>query len=262
MNYQEICEKAITVVREVGSYVREVSDNFSRNDVELKSNNSLVSYADKNAEKKLVEGLSKIIEGAGFLTEEDTENTEGNSYKWIIDPIDGTTNFVYGIPAFAISVGLAEDGEIVAGIIYEINRDEMFYAWKDGGAYLNGKKIKVSPNNDLEESLMATGFPHRSEYMDKYMELFQVFMEKTRGVRRIGSASVDMAYVACGRFDAFYEHNLSAWDVAGGIIIVKEAGGTVTDFKGGENYLYGGEIIAGNATQPQVQSILEDIFFT
>ena len=260
MSHEEICFKAIDLIKAVGNYVREEGKNLKHDNRELKDNNSFVTYVDKKAEDQLVQGLTRILPGAGFLTEEETEDIEGDTYRWFIDPIDGTTNFVYGIPVFCISVGLMEADKIVAGVVYEINREECFYAWKGGGAFLNGESIKVSRNKELSESLIGTGFPHRSEYMNEYVNLFREFMVNTRGVRRLGSAAVDLAYVACGRFDAFYEHNLSPWDVAAGALIVQEAGGSVTDFEGGDNFLFGGEIIAANKIHDEVLKVIKKTF--
>lgn len=161
--------------------------------------------------------------------------------------MDGTTNFIHGLPIFSISIALAHKNEIIAGVIYEINQDECFYAWKNGGAFLNGKQIYVSKTDKLDDSLLATGFPYYDySRLDAYLQLFKHFMQNTRGVRRLGSAAVDLAYVACGRFDGFYEYGLNPWDVAAGIILVKEAGGNCIDFNEGKDYLYGREIIASN----------------
>ena len=167
--------------------------------------------------------------------------------RWIIDPLDGTTNFIHAVPAFSVSVALEKDGELLIGIVYEINLDECFYAWKNGGAYLNGKKISVTGGSSLKGSLIATGFPYKEfSQMDRFFFTLKFLFNKTHGVRRLGSAAVDLAYVACGRFDGFFEYNLNPWDVAGGGLIVREAGGKVTDFSGGQNFLFGKEIIACN----------------
>ena len=152
------------------------------------------------------------------------------------------------MPCFCISIALMNDNEIVLGVVHELNFDECFYAWKDGGAYMNDNRIFVSGTNLLSESLMATGFPyHNYDRMKPYMEIFDYCMHNTHGLRRLGSAAADLAYVACGRFEGFYEYGLNSWDVAGGAIIVKEAGGIVTDFSGGGNFVFGAEIIATNA---------------
>ena len=248
MDLEVICREAIVPVKEAGEFIREQRKIFSQHVVEYKGFNDLVSYVDKSAEQLLVDRLRNILPEAGFITEENTASAAGESYQWIIDPLDGTTNFVHGIPCFCVSVALAHNNKVVAGIIYEINLDECFYAWKGGGAWLNGDLIKVSPAKELKKSLIATGFPYTNfDRLKEYMEVFDYCMHHTHGIRRLGSAAVDMAYVACGRFEGFYEYGLNAWDIAAGIIIIKEAGGKVSDFSGGDNYLFGKEIISTNA---------------
>lgn len=215
--------------------------------IEEKDKNSLVSYVDKTAEAMLVEGLQAILPGSGLITEEETEDIQGREWEWIIDPLDGTTNFLHGIPAYSISIGLRHNEVLVAGWVYELNQDELFYAWQGAGAFCNGSRIHVSTRNPLSSSLLATGFPYNDySLVPGYMGTLEDLMRGTRGLRRIGSAAVDLAYTACGRFDGFWEYSLSPWDVAGGIVIVQEAGGRVTDFSGGDNYLFGREMIATN----------------
>ncbi|MFZ4724440.1 MAG: inositol monophosphatase family protein, partial [Paludibacter sp.] len=184
---------------------------------------------------------------SGFIAEEGTNDIQGERYNWVIDPLDGTTNYIQGVPIYSVSIGLLDGDELVLGVVYEVGRDECFYAWKGGGAYLNGKAIRVSDRNNIHDALLATGFPY-SDYsqMTEYMAFLEKMMKEARGVRRLGSAAADLAYVACGRFDAFWEYDLKPWDVAAGAVIVKEAGGKVTDYKGGNNYLFGREIIASN----------------
>jgi len=222
--------------------------NFDANAIEFKGLNDLVSYVDKNAEKQLVRNLKKLIPEAGFTTEEETINSKGDIYNWIIDPLDGTTNFIHGIPAYAISIALYEHNMPVIGVVYEINRGEMFYSYKGGAAYLNGKEIRVSPRASLSDCLLATGFPYyQFDKQAKYMQLLSEMMQKCHGLRRIGSAAVDLAYVACGRFDAFFEYNLNAWDVAAGAYLVQQAGGNVLNFRGGDEFINTREILATNA---------------
>ncbi len=231
----------------VAQFILKELKKVNPNDIETKSLNSLVSYVDKNAEMQLVEKLGKLLPEATFLTEEETiENGEGE-YRWIIDPLDGTTNFLHQLPFFSISVALEFRGEIILGVVYEVNRNECFSAWKNGGAYLNDSKIEVSKRADLGDALIATGFPYYDyRGVEPYFEVLEFFMKNTRGVRRFGSAALDLAYVACGRFDAYYEYSLNAWDVAAGVILVKEAGGKLSDFQGGENYIFGKEMIAAS----------------
>lgn len=247
LNPPEVVRQVNELARHTGDFIRTERLTFSLGKVEYKQHNDLVSYVDKTAEVKIIEGLRKIIPEAGFITEENTVERIEHEYTWIVDPLDGTTNFVHGIPCFCICIALQHKKEIVAGTIYEINLDECFYAWKDGGAYLNEQPIQVSTASSLKESLMATGFPYNNyDRMIPYMKIFDHCMHHTHGLRRLGSAAADLAYVACGRFEGFYEYGLNAWDVAAGAIIVKEAGGTVADFSGNSNYIFGKEIVATN----------------
>lgn len=248
MNYREIVHQMSNAARSTGQFILEQKDQVTADDIETKSLNSLVSYVDITAEQQLVESLGQIVPEAGFITEEETSTQRGDRFNWIIDPLDGTTNFLHGIPPFAVSIALQEHHEIKAGVIYELTQNELFSAAKGLGAYLNGKSIRCSSQRKLSESLIATGFPYENfAQMPQYMALLQKILGETRGLRRLGSAATDMAYVACGRFNAFFEYGLSAWDVAAGVIIVSEAGGLVKDFKGEDDYLYSGELVCGSA---------------
>jgi myo-inositol-1(or 4)-monophosphatase len=234
---------------QVGQFIREQQNQLKASDVQTKSLNSLVSYVDVEAEKMLVEGLKKIVPDAGFLTEEETTDQEKGDIYWIIDPLDGTTNYLHGLPLYAISIALVEKGNVVIGVVYEIGNDELFFAWKDGGAFLNGDPISVSAKGPLNNALLATGFPyHDFSKMPQYMQLLQDCFQFCRGMRRFGSAATDLAYVACGRFEGFFEYGLNPWDVAAGILLVQEAGGSVTDFKGGDDFIFGKEILAASHT--------------
>lgn len=247
MNYELLCSKVIAVARLTGNFIRKEAMAFDAKAIEYKGLNDLVSYVDKNAEKQLVRNLSKLLPDSGFITEEETVNTLGKTYTWIIDPLDGTTNFIHGIPTYAISIALYEEDKPVIGIVYEINRGEMFFTFKGGAAYLNNKEIKVSKNDNLSQSLLATGFPYyQFDKQLQYMQLFTEMMQKCHGLRRIGSAAVDLAYVACGRFDAYFEYNLNAYDVAAGAYLVQQAGGSVMNFSGGDEFLEKREMLATN----------------
>ena len=263
MDLANLCQQARTVVTDTGAFIKEQLGKVKQDSIETKALNSLVSYVDKEAEKKLVEGLGKLIPGATFLTEEETVVQEEGDFRWIIDPLDGTTNFLHQLPIFSVSVALQDKGQLVIGIVYEINQDECFYAWKGGGAFMNDHSIQVSSTPKLADALTATGFPYYNyDKMDLYIEVLRHFMQHTRGIRRLGSAAVDLAYVACGRFDFFYEYSLNAWDLAGGALIVQEAGGIVTDFSGGDNYLFGQELIAGSSQiHPEVLKYIKSVFY-
>lgn len=241
-----------------GAFLKQESSQFDYSKVELKGKNDLVSYVDKQSEHMMVAGLKEILPEAGFLTEEGTIETDSNPLRWIIDPLDGTTNFVHGLPVFSTSIALMQDENILIGVVYEVNKDECFSAYKDGGAYLNGKQIAVSKINSLSESLVATGFPYNNfEGMEKYLNILKYLMQNAHGVRRLGSAAVDLAYVAIGRFEGFFEYNLNSWDIAAGALIVKEAGGTVSTFSGGKDYIFGKEIIASNEIHAEMKQVIE-----
>lgn len=247
MDFQILCNQTIDIAKKAGSFILNESKNFKASKIEYKGLNDMVSYVDKTAEKMIVDELSKILPDAGFIAEEGTSNKTGEVYNWIIDPLDGTTNFIHGIPAFAVSIALQKNNELVVGVVYEINQDECFYAWKDSKAYLNGKEIRVSDNEEVSKTLIATGFPYYDfKRQNDYVNLFTNVMQKCHGLRRIGAASVDMAYTACGRFDAYFEYNLKPWDIAAGILIVRQAGGECFDFEGGDNSLDNGDIVATN----------------
>jgi myo-inositol-1(or 4)-monophosphatase len=243
---QLLVGKVIATAKDAGSWIRAERENFTPDKVEVKGLNDLVSYVDRGAEQMIVKEL-QIHFPAGFIVEENSECGK-QDYNWIVDPLDGTTNFVHGIPCYAVSIALEYKGEVVLGVVYEINRDECFYAFKGGGSYLNSKSIRVSKTGFLKDSLIATGFPvYNFSRMGPYLESLENLMKNTHGIRRIGSVATDLCYLACGRVDAFFEYNLNAWDIAAGALIVKEAGGTVSDFKGGQNWLFGKEIIATNS---------------
>jgi myo-inositol-1(or 4)-monophosphatase len=229
----------------MGSYLRQELKQIKQADIESKGLNNFVTYVDKISEEKIVKELHKLLPEAGFIAEENTSLKKQEDYNWIIDPLDGTTNFIHKVPLFAISIALAKKDELLLGVIYEINLQECFYSWREGGAWLNGHKIQVSECKKLKNSLLATGFPYEKyERLDPYIELFKQLLKSTHGLRRLGSAAVDLAYTACGRYDGFYEYGLHPWDVAAGALIVKEAGGTVSDFTGNSNFIYGEEIVA------------------
>jgi myo-inositol-1(or 4)-monophosphatase len=247
IDLKEICKEIENAARETGAFILKESHEFDISRKESKGFNNFVSYVDKVAEKMLVDRLSTILPEAGFVTEEGTITKSGIKYCWVIDPLDGTTNFLHGLHPYAISIGLMEYDEVVAGLVYEINGNEVFTAWKDGGAWLNGRQIHVSKAEKLSDSLIATGLPYTDfERLEQYMKSLTYFCRHTHGIRRLGSAAVDLAYVACGRVEVFYEYGLHPWDIAAGIIIVREAGGQISDFSGVGKNLTGEEIVAAN----------------
>lgn len=242
-----LLEQTQEVAKSVGAFIRKERQHFDVNKVEHKGFNDLVSYVDKEAEKQIVERLSEILPEAGFITEEGTNTTQGEVFNWVIDPLDGTTNFIHGIPIFAVSIALMQKEEVILGVVYEVNRHECFYAMKGGGAFCNDTPIKVSSAPDLAASLISTGFPYYNfELIDRYLDSMKALMKKSHGLRRMGSAAVDLCYVASGRTEGFFEYNLNSYDVAAGTLIVQEAGGVVTDFAGGNDFIFGRKIIASN----------------
>jgi myo-inositol-1(or 4)-monophosphatase len=244
---KKITEQVCEIACETSNFIRNEVDRLRSSDIEIKSVNNFVTYVDKKSEERLVEGLSMILPGSGFIAEENPL-LQTKELTWIIDPLDGTTNFIHGVPVYSISIALMENSELILGVIYEINLNECFYTWKGSSSFLNGQKIEVSNSILISDSLFATGFPYY-DYgrLSPYLNFFRYLMEHSHGIRRLGSAAADLAYTACGRFDGFYEYGLSPWDVAAGALIVKNAGGKVTDFRGGNDFLFGKEIIATNS---------------
>jgi myo-inositol-1(or 4)-monophosphatase len=245
---EEICKKVCLLTEEVSEFLSTENKKFSKDSIVYKGFNDLVSFVDKEAEKLIVTGCKAILPEAGFLTEEGTVepgNADSTDLLWIIDPLDGTTNFVHKVPIFSISIGLVLKGTPILGVVVHVPNKETYYAWNGGGAWCNGEKISVSPVSKLSESLLATGFPYfEFDKIHAYLNIIHDLMRKTHGLRRMGSAAIDLVYVACGIFEGFFEYNLSPWDVAAGICIIREAGGTVSDFDGNDNAVYGRQIVA------------------
>jgi myo-inositol-1(or 4)-monophosphatase len=254
----EFRTKAETSVRRAGAFIADERKRFQPEDVEFKGRSDLVSYVDRRAEDMLKNELSALTPGCGFINEESGVAGGNRPVVWIIDPLDGTTNFVHGIPFYAVSVALRVEKRTVMGWVYDVPRDEMFHAVLGGGAYLNGVRIAVSATPTLDGAVLATGIPFR--YFDRaeqYLLLMREVMTRTRGLRRLGSAALDLAYVAAGRFDGFWESFLSPWDVAAGALIVQEAGGKVSDYNGGDDFLFGRTIVAANARiHPQMLELI------
>ncbi len=247
MDLEKLCSQVQEIARETGRFIADERQKFTQEDIITKGKSDFVTYVDKTSERRIVSGLQNILPGSGFITEEGTAHDSGEKYRWVIDPLDGTTNYIHGLSPFAISIALMDEKEVVLGVVYEISLDEMFYAWKGSKAYCNGKEIRVSAGSTTSDALIATGFPYYDfSKLAQYMAAMDYFMRNSHGLRRLGSAATDLVYVAAGRFEAFYEHALHAWDVAAGTIILKQGGGKVCDFNGGDNYVFGGEIICSN----------------
>ncbi len=259
MNLAQTAERIGELAAKVGTYIASEQSKLAEIEVETKSLNSLVSYVDKTAEKQIVEGLKALVPEAGFIAEEGTEKPNDSEYQWIVDPLDGTTNFLHGLPIYSVSIALTQKVndrfEPVIGVIYEAGQDELFIASQGNGATLNGKTISVTKTPKLQDTLLATGFPYYDfGKMNEYLQLLAHLFENTRGLRRLGSAATDLAYVACGRFDGFFEYGLSPWDVAAGVLIVREAGGQVREFSGGNDPIFGKTIWASN---PQIADAVD-----
>ncbi len=259
---KQIMNQAQVVVKEAGKFIEDQAGKLRENDVELKQHNNLVSFVDRTAEEMLVAGFKKIIPNSGFLTEEETTTILGKEYEWIIDPLDGTTNFVHGVPAYSVSVALRKNEKLVLGLVYDDVFGNCYHAILGNGAFVDDLPIEVSKREKLADSLIATGFPYYDfSKQEQYMKVFRHLIENTRGIRRFGSAALDLCHVARGTYECFYEHSLHAWDVAAGALILKEAGGVVSDFHAGDNWLFGSEIVAGNPAIQRELVQLTDKFF-
>lgn len=252
-------KNVVDLCQEVGGFIQIEAERFTASAIEQKEGfNNLVSYVDKQAEIKLVERLQQLLPKAGFITEEGTISKKSTEYNWIIDPLDGTTNFIHGVPMYGISVGLAYKDEMVLGVIHDVPHNECYHVSKGKQSQCNGSDINVSKVKTLNESLFATGFPYYNfDKRDDYLEIIKEFLTKTHGIRRLGSAAMDLAYVSCGRLEGFFEYNLNSWDVAAGTFLVQQAGGIVTDFKGSSNFIFGGELCAGCAVQPEMLAVIK-----
>lgn len=247
MNLEKICLEVCELARDNGKFAVKELSALKKSDIKTKSSHDFVTYVDKTIEENIIHNLKNILPGTGFLAEETASQLIQGGLNWIIDPLDGTTNYIHGLCPFAISIALVSPEETLAGVVYEAGAGECFYAWKNSPAFLNGSTVAVSSGKNFGDSLIATGFPYYDfTRIEPFMQALVYFFENTHGVRRLGSAATDLAYVACGRFEAFYEYSLSPWDVAAGAFIVERAGGKVSDFRGGGNYIFGKEIIATN----------------
>jgi myo-inositol-1(or 4)-monophosphatase len=238
--------KVIHISKEAGEIIREgFGKNFS---IEYKTNASnLVTEIDKKSEATIINFIRKEFPTHSVLAEESGAHGTSSEYLWVIDPLDGTSNFAHGLPIFAVSIGVQKNGEIICGVVYDVMRDEIYYSEKGSGSFRNGKKLQVSTNDDLRKSMLVTGFPYDiQDNPDFAIERFAAFLKTSRAVRRLGSAAIDMCYVAAGVFDGFWEVHLQPWDMCAGKLIVEEAGGVVTNFSGEEIDIYSKQILATN----------------
>jgi myo-inositol-1(or 4)-monophosphatase len=231
------------IAREAGDLLMK---HFGKVDVEYKGEVDVVTVADRESEKLIVERLTKLWPEHDLVGEEGARRSHGSDYRWYIDPLDGTTNFAHGYPVFCVSIALEHRKELVAGVVFDPTRNELFAAEKGSGATLNGRLMHVSKIDDLAQSLVATGFPSQKRHKNPNIHFYHHITLKTHGIRRAGSAAMDLAYTACGRFDGYWEFNLNPWDTAAGVLLVREAGGTVSDTDGAPFDIASKEVVASN----------------
>jgi len=237
---------AVKAARRAGDIIVRASDNIEKIKIQQKSTNDFVSEVDRAAESAIIESIQKVYPDHAFLAEE-SGVTGDSDYVWIIDPLDGTTNFLHGFPVYAVSIALAFKGQIQQAVVYDPNRNDLFTATRGGGAYLNEKRIRVSKREKLIDCLIGTGFPFQmGTDIYTYAEMFKALTLKTAGIRRPGAAALDLAYLAAGRIDGFWEMGLKPWDMAAGVLLITEAGGLVGDFSGEQDFLESGRIVTGN----------------
>lgn len=244
---------AIRAARSAGDIILRASENVNHIQVDNKEQHDFVTEIDRQAEAEIIKILKTAYPDHAILAEESGAH-EGNDYTWIIDPLDGTTNFLHGFPHYAVSIALKHKNNLIVAVVFDPQRDELFTASRGDGAALNGKRIRVTQQSNLAGSLIGTGFPFKSQqqqYLDAYLKMFKSVCINTSGIRRTGSAAIDLAYLAMGRLDGFWEVDLKPWDIAAGLLIVKEAGGVVTDLEFNDQYLESGNVIAGNPKMHQ-----------
>lgn len=242
---------AIRAARNAGDLIQRSSENIGQLTINRKSKNDFVSEVDRMAEQEIIKAIKSAYPDHSILAEESGEH-KGNDYTWVIDPLDGTTNFLHGYPQYAVSIALKHKNKIQIGVIYDPLRDELFTAEKGGGAMLNNRRIRVSKQVNLDSALIGTGFPFKyPQHLDAYLSMFKTLTPTTAGIRRAGSAALDLAYLSAGRLDGFWEIGLKEWDMAAGILLVQEAGGVVTDFSFNDQYLKSGNIVTGNPKMHQ-----------
>ncbi len=263
MNIELICEQAIEAAKRAGNWAKAERAKFTTDRIEVKGKHNFVSYVDKQCEAMLVDALGNTLPKSGFIAEEGTGSRNSDGLNWIVDPLDGTTNYIHGLSPFAVSIALMEGNQTILGVVYEVNQQECFWATANERAMLNGNPISVSTVSKVNDSLVATGFPYYDySRIEPFFQTMEYLMRNSHGLRRLGSAATDLAYVASGRFEAFYEYGLNPWDVAAGAFIVERAGGSVCDFSGGKGYIFGGEIIASNQlVHNEFKSIISKLMF-
>ncbi|MEJ2685241.1 MAG: inositol monophosphatase family protein [Candidatus Sulfobium sp.] len=258
----EFLKTAVSAARLAGDIILKNLGQLSKEDVQTKQAFDFVTKVDRWSEAVIMQTIREKFPSHRFLTEETLKQEDTGGYRWIIDPLDGTTNYIHRYPIFSVSIALEYGGEIIIGVVFDPSRDELFHAAKGEGAFLNNRQINVSETELPERSLIATGFPFRAkEMIDLYLRAFKEVFQRVSDIRRAGSAAIDLAYVAAGRFEGFFELKLSPWDIAAVSLLIIEAGGIITDFGGGNDYLSTGNIVAGNKyIQPEILKKIKDVF--
>jgi myo-inositol-1(or 4)-monophosphatase len=252
LSMQPMLNIAIRAARSAGDLILRSSDNVSRLTVEQKGKNDYASEVDRMAEREIINIIKAAYPDHAILAEESGEH-KGNDFVWVIDPLDGTTNFLHGFPQYAVSIALKHKGRLEVGVIYDPLRDELFTAKRGGGAMLNNRRLRVTNQNSLKVALLGTGFPFKTDkHLDAYVGMFKALTTECAGIRRAGSAALDLAYVAAGRLDGYWEIGIMEWDMAAGILIIKEAGGVVTDFSFNDKYMESGNVIVGSPKMHQL----------
>lgn len=237
---------AISAARAAGQIILRNMDRIHDLKVHSKGANDFVSEVDYQAEKSIIAVIQKAYPSHAIIAEESGQQS-GDECEWIIDPLDGTTNYLHGIPQFSVSIAMRENNKLQLGVVYDPFKEELFCASRGEGATLNHRRIRVSRQNDISGSLIGTGLPYRTDQeLDVYLATLSALLARTSGIRRAGSAALDLAYVAAGRFDAFWEFGLNIWDIAAGVLLIQEAGGLVSDMDGGQTFMHSGDIVAAN----------------
>ncbi len=249
---QPMLNIAVRAARSAGDLILRSSDNVGQLKVDQKGRNDFASEVDRMAEREIISIIKTAYPEHSILAEESGEH-KGNDFVWVIDPLDGTTNFLHGFPQYAVSIALKYKGKIEVGVVYDPLRDELFTAKRGGGAMLNNRRLRVTAQNSLKGALIGTGFPFKTQqHLDAYLGMFRAVTIDAAGIRRAGSAALDLAYLAAGRMDGFWEIGLMEWDMAAGVLLVKEAGGVITDFSFNDKYLESGNVIAASPKMHQL----------
>jgi myo-inositol-1(or 4)-monophosphatase len=249
---QPMLNIAVRAARSAGDLILRSADNVGRLHIDQKGKNDYASEVDRMAEREIINIIKAAFPEHAILAEESGKH-KGNDFVWVIDPLDGTTNFLHGFPQYAVSIALKHKGKLEVGVVYDPLRDELFTAKRGGGAMLNNRRLRVTNQTSLKGALIGTGFPFKTDkHLDAYLGMFRALTTDCAGIRRAGAAALDLAYVAAGRLDGFWEIGVMEWDVAAGILLITEAGGVITDFSFNDNYLESGNVIAGSPRMHQL----------